>query len=324
MEAAQPQPPQAPAKAGKRPGDGHHRTRRGSHRKRRHLRAFLYTMGASMVVTAILALTLFEPRSPPVPEVASAAPGAGPAPHPAAQPVRRAGDAGASSTSNIVICPADPPATLTLPLAAACGRNELLPALLGNNANVDEPDPRPFFKGRTALHHATQRGDDSMVRMLLAAGASPGLADAQGNTPLHLLAMAHFLPFGEYIARRLIDAGASIDARNHAGLTPIEALEASHHALLERQGLAKLLFRVQREAEFEQWLGRGPRMPEGAVEAGEPLVADIDSGEVRLAPRPDEEAQGDEAVQARPATPASPAESANLHEDGDAPMISPR
>jgi len=143
----------------------------------------------------------------------------------------------------MVRCPSEPSPRSLLD-AAACGNTEQLGALLAAGTDLSATDTRPNLSGRTALHHAVQRGDETQVALLLQAGAQPDLPDGQGNTPLHLLALNDAAPYPDTIARQLIDAGARLDVRNASGETPIEALERDHARLLERQSLALVLVRA--------------------------------------------------------------------------------
>lgn len=150
----------------------------------------------------------------------------------------------------LVRCPTKThPATLIS--AAACGHTNILRDLLARGADVAQTDPRAAFHGRTALHHAVQRGDEEQVQMLLAAGAAPDARDAQGNTALHLLALGSEAAHPLYVARFLIDAGASLDIRNDHELTPLETLEVDHLHMVEHQDLAQMLLRTQRLADSE-------------------------------------------------------------------------
>lgn len=74
--------------------------------------------------------------------------------------------------------------------------------------------------GLTALLVATRdsyQGRVEAVMTLLANGADPRVADAEGNTPLHHAARSS----DPGVAALLLDAGAEIDAPNRAGLTPL-------------------------------------------------------------------------------------------------------
>ncbi|MGW8884282.1 ankyrin repeat domain-containing protein [Streptomyces sp. NPDC055749] len=71
--------------------------------------------------------------------------------------------------------------------------------------------------GRTAVHHAAVDGDVDGLRVLLAEGADPGAADADGWTPLHFAAQAR-APLAIGI---LLAAGAAVDAADRHGNTPL-------------------------------------------------------------------------------------------------------
>lgn len=154
----------------------------------------------------------------------------------------------ASPAVAMVTCPAAEQRAAHPAYAAACGDRVALRSLLARpGVSGDAPDPRPEFAGRSPLHHAAQRGDTTMVGDLLAAGADPNRSDAQGHTPLHLAAATLQLRHPEFVARRLIEAGARVDLRNARGRTPLEELETHHGRLLDQQNLAQLLFQVERE-----------------------------------------------------------------------------
>lgn len=69
-----------------------------------------------------------------------------------------------------------------LMISAMQGRPPLVEALLRHGARVNDQDR----KRSTALHRAVAYGAREIVRLLLAEGANPGLADWQGVTPLDL------------------------------------------------------------------------------------------------------------------------------------------
>lgn len=82
---------------------------------------------------------------------------------------------------------------------------------------------------RTALHLACTSGSAETVRELLKFGAHPNVVDADGNTPLHLCcdaaapaAAAAAREARMPIVRLLLDAGASLEARNAMGNTALQ------------------------------------------------------------------------------------------------------
>jgi hypothetical protein len=105
---------------------------------------------------------------------AAAQPGA--APQLGAAP--RPGAAAATESARAASRPADRSATLRS--AAETGDVRQLRALLGAQVRIDAPDAR----GRTALMLAALRGQAESVDLLLAQGADPNAADANGTTPL--------------------------------------------------------------------------------------------------------------------------------------------
>ncbi|WP_425477488.1 ankyrin repeat domain-containing protein [Dyella solisilvae] len=102
-----------------------------------------------------------------------------------------------------------------LTLAALPPDTRLLRALIAKGADVNRASG-----GLTALLAATRdswHGRADAVMTLLANGASPLAADAEGNTPLHGAVLS-----GEpIVAAMLLDAGAAINALNKAGLSPL-------------------------------------------------------------------------------------------------------
>jgi ankyrin repeat protein len=189
----------------------------------------------------------------------------------------------------VVTCPGSAKSAQHPAYAAACGDSAALKGLLARPGARDAPDPRPEFAGRTALHHAAQRGDTTMLAALLAAGADPNQPDAAGHTPLHLVAATPQLRQPEFVARRLLDGGARLDVHNGRGFTPIQELEADHQRLLAQQNLAMVLHQAERENQLAQWLT--PSVPGGerplllpSPEPPQETVVEVDTalGRVRI------------------------------------------
>ena len=99
--------------------------------------------------------------------------------------------------------------TMTIPLhqyAEAGAVKEILP-LIRAGVDVDERDAG----GQTALHKATWKGKVDVVRVLLAHNANPSVVSNSGLSPLIVATL-----FGhDVILQRLVDAGASLNARDH-------------------------------------------------------------------------------------------------------------
>jgi len=102
-----------------------------------------------------------------------------------------------------------------LALAAVLPELDLLRALIARGVDVNHA-----HAGMTALIAATRdswHGRLDAVTILIANGANPHLADADGNTPLHHAARSTNLD----VAALLCDAKAGIETRNHEGVTPL-------------------------------------------------------------------------------------------------------
>lgn len=104
-----------------------------------------------------------------------------------------------------------------LALAAAHGRHRAVKSLLRHGAAVDGSDDRD-----TPLFRAAARGHPAVVRALLAAHANVDARNAGGRTPLWINAARSSVHDTE-IAHSLANAGATIDAIDDTGDTPLMA-----------------------------------------------------------------------------------------------------
>ena len=118
-------------------------------------------------------------------------------------------------------------------LAAVNPDLRLLRGLIAKGAdlNRDHAGLPPLIAATRDSHE----GRPDAVMTLLTNGAAPNCADADGNTPLHLAALAA----RPIVAALLCDAGAALDAVNREGLTPLGVAGAAAnwqllHFLLER------------------------------------------------------------------------------------------
>lgn len=105
------------------------------------------------------------------------------------------------------------------------GRTELMNAVIdGDDARVrrllDEgAEPDDVDKaGWCALHFAAQECSETMVKMLLNAGAKLELREKYGNTPL-FRAVSNYRGGAEVVSI-LLAAGANPDAENKSGISP--------------------------------------------------------------------------------------------------------
>ncbi|HEX7371073.1 MAG TPA: ankyrin repeat domain-containing protein [Rhodanobacteraceae bacterium] len=114
-----------------------------------------------------------------------------------------------------------------LVLAAELPDTRLLRALIGKGADVNRA-----YAGLTPLLATTRAchaGRPEMVTSLVANGADPARADADGNTPLHHAALCA----EPAVAAILIDAQAPLEARNREQATPLAvAAEAANWPVL--------------------------------------------------------------------------------------------
>jgi ankyrin repeat protein len=91
----------------------------------------------------------------------------------------------------------------------------------------------------TPLIIAVKNGRSAAVTLLLAKGADPTLADQDGATPLHYLALSWNPEKMEKIIDLLLEAGADINARDRTGRTPL--MMTAHNNRDQEKASAMLL-----------------------------------------------------------------------------------
>ncbi len=118
-----------------------------------------------------------------------------------------------------------PKGKVTVAMRDRAGRTELMNSVIdGDEARVrrllDEgAEPNEVDKANwCALHFAAQECSDTMVKMLVNAGANLELRDKYGNTPLWR-AVSNYRGDTEVIST-LLEAGANPDAENKSGISP--------------------------------------------------------------------------------------------------------
>lgn len=79
-------------------------------------------------------------------------------------------------------------------------------------------------KGCTALMGAAEQNLPKNAKRLLEVGASVHAKDDDGNTPLHHFCISDELDFSQEVLGLLLDAGADIEARNCSDNTPLITL----------------------------------------------------------------------------------------------------
>lgn len=146
--------------------------------------------------------------------------------------------------------------------AAALGDADALRAALDAEPSILD---RISNDGWTMLHLAAFFGHEDVVALLLERGADPHVVseNAMRNTPLHA-ALAG--PLGMDGVRRLLDAGADVNARQHGGYTPL-------HSAAGRGALDLIQLLLERGADPEASAEDGKRPVDFARERGHPAAA---------------------------------------------------
>lgn len=115
----------------------------------------------------------------------------------------------------------DTPGQVGLPplhLAAHLRRVDLATRLLDAGANPAADSVYPDESKLSPLHFAAKTGELGLVELLVARGANVSAEASIRNTPLH---MAAAFGVGADILKRLIDAGARVDAQDLEGYTAL-------------------------------------------------------------------------------------------------------
>ena len=110
------------------------------------------------------------------------------------------------------------------------GGDEVALHLLNHSANVDAR----CIKGKTPLHYAIERSNESMIRLLLQSGADLAAKNIAGQTPLHTAIECRL----EGMVHLLLECGADASIKDRAG---DDALAAANHALRRSPEIVKLL-----------------------------------------------------------------------------------
>ena len=97
------------------------------------------------------------------------------------------------------------------------------------------------------------------LQKLIDGGANVNALDADGNTPLHLMAAGKRFKFGErklgiIAAHKLLDAGANYNATNKAGLTPYQIARRNYRLLLAAVLKPSVAARRQKRKKRSAWI----------------------------------------------------------------------
>lgn len=125
--------------------------------------------------------------------------------------------------------------------AAACGRIERLRELVADPSQGDRRVDAVAADGFRPLGLAAFFGHRAAVELLLERGADPALAsdNVMRVTPLHSAVAQPDAGLALELARRLVDAGAAVDAEQAGGWRPLHQAAAHGHCELVELLLAR-------------------------------------------------------------------------------------
>jgi ankyrin repeat protein len=149
------------------------------------------------------------------------------------------------SLGQVEINAADATGRTLLSWAAMYGHDTVMRLLLKAGAELNAPDN----SGRTPLSWAPMRGHAAVVHLLLEAGAELNMADTSGQTPLSWATMCGY----DTVMRLLLKAGAEVNAKDNRGRTPL--LWAAKQGY---QATVQLLHEAGAEVDAKDNIGRTP------------------------------------------------------------------
>ena len=103
--------------------------------------------------------------------------------------------------------------------------------------------------GAGALHWACEGRNEENIALLLSAGVDPCSTDEDGRTPMHVAAENASLSTAAF--EQLLAAGAVLDARDHAGRTPVMAALSYAWRTGAAACAARVMFLLERGARAE-------------------------------------------------------------------------
>jgi len=94
----------------------------------------------------------------------------------------------------------------------------LIPLLLPNRKNINSGSPSQ--QNRTALHYAAANGQDTVISLLIEAGAYVNICDDEGNTPSHFACMNNHPTAATVLAQK-----GAYAVQNYAGKSPLSLIK---------------------------------------------------------------------------------------------------